>query len=110
DAVGSESAALFGYSEGGPMSILFAATHPSRTSARVCSMAPTQKRQWAPDYPWAPTPEARQRWLAMLEAEGAPLASAAPATKPSWTVVVYQPARKLKGPTAHKAAPTSRWR
>ncbi|MGH7503240.1 MAG: alpha/beta fold hydrolase, partial [Longimicrobiales bacterium] len=42
DAVGSESAALFGYSEGGPMSILFAATHPSRTSARVCSMAPTQ--------------------------------------------------------------------
>ncbi|MEP7225211.1 MAG: alpha/beta hydrolase, partial [Actinomycetota bacterium] len=28
DAVGSEQAALFGYSEGGPMSILFAATYP----------------------------------------------------------------------------------
>jgi pimeloyl-ACP methyl ester carboxylesterase len=31
DAVGSERAALFGYSEGGPMSILFAAAYPERT-------------------------------------------------------------------------------
>ncbi|MEA2485961.1 MAG: hypothetical protein QOD46_1072, partial [Actinomycetota bacterium] len=30
DAVGSEQAALFGYSEGGPMSVLFAATYPER--------------------------------------------------------------------------------
>ena len=35
DAVGSEQAALFGVSEGGPMSILFAATYPERTSAMV---------------------------------------------------------------------------
>ncbi|HJP64834.1 MAG TPA: adenylate/guanylate cyclase domain-containing protein, partial [Actinomycetota bacterium] len=35
DAVGSERAALFGYSEGGPMSILFAATYPERTHALV---------------------------------------------------------------------------
>src|SRR5215471_13039142 len=33
DAVGSKRAALLGYSEGGPMSIVFAATHPQRTSA-----------------------------------------------------------------------------
>jgi class 3 adenylate cyclase len=33
EAVGSESAALFGYSEGGPMSALCAATHPDRVSA-----------------------------------------------------------------------------
>jgi class 3 adenylate cyclase len=33
DAVGAERVALFGASEGGPMSILFAATHPERTSA-----------------------------------------------------------------------------
>jgi class 3 adenylate cyclase len=33
DAVGSERAALFGISEGGPMSLLFAATHPDRTLA-----------------------------------------------------------------------------
>lgn len=35
DAVGSERAALLGESEGGPMSILFGATHPERTSALV---------------------------------------------------------------------------
>ena len=35
DAVGSERAALLGASEGGPMCILFAATHPERTSALV---------------------------------------------------------------------------
>jgi class 3 adenylate cyclase len=35
DAVGSERAALFGASEGGPMSILFAATYPERTAALV---------------------------------------------------------------------------
>jgi class 3 adenylate cyclase len=33
DAVGSERAALFGISEGGPMSLLFAATYPERTIA-----------------------------------------------------------------------------
>jgi pimeloyl-ACP methyl ester carboxylesterase len=35
DAVGSERAALLGYSEGGPMSALFAATFPARTSALI---------------------------------------------------------------------------
>jgi pimeloyl-ACP methyl ester carboxylesterase len=35
DAVGSKQAALFGVSEGGPMSILFAATYPERTRAMV---------------------------------------------------------------------------
>jgi class 3 adenylate cyclase/dienelactone hydrolase len=33
DAAGSERAALFGISEGGPMSVLFAATYPERTLA-----------------------------------------------------------------------------
>jgi class 3 adenylate cyclase len=35
DAVGSERAAVFGISEGGPMSLLFAATYPERVSALV---------------------------------------------------------------------------
>jgi pimeloyl-ACP methyl ester carboxylesterase len=35
DAVGSERAAVFGESEGGPMSMLFAASHPERVSALV---------------------------------------------------------------------------
>ena len=33
DAVGAERVALFGYHEGGPMAILFAATYPERTRA-----------------------------------------------------------------------------
>jgi pimeloyl-ACP methyl ester carboxylesterase len=35
DAAGSERAALFGVSEGGPMSLLFAATYPQRATALV---------------------------------------------------------------------------
>lgn len=35
DAVGSERAALFGVSEGGPISALFAATYPERTTALI---------------------------------------------------------------------------
>jgi class 3 adenylate cyclase len=35
DAVGSERAAIFGESEGGPMSMMFAATYPERTAALV---------------------------------------------------------------------------
>ena len=35
DAVGSQRAALFGVSEGGPMCALFAATYPERTSALI---------------------------------------------------------------------------
>lgn len=35
DAAGSERVALFGYSEGGPMSALFAATYPDRVTALI---------------------------------------------------------------------------
>ena len=35
DAVGSKRATVFGWSEGGPMSLFFAATYPERTSALV---------------------------------------------------------------------------
>ena len=35
DAVGCERAALFGVSEGGPMSLLFSATYPERARALV---------------------------------------------------------------------------
>ncbi|HYZ92057.1 MAG TPA: adenylate/guanylate cyclase domain-containing protein [Actinomycetota bacterium] len=52
DAAGSERAALLGVSEGGAMSLLFAATYPERVSALVLfgSMARTTE---APDYPYA---------------------------------------------------------
>ena len=51
DAVGSERAALFGVSEGGPMSLLYAATYPARTSALVL-YGSYAKRSWAPDFPF----------------------------------------------------------
>jgi pimeloyl-ACP methyl ester carboxylesterase/class 3 adenylate cyclase len=57
DAAGSERAALFGVSEGGPMSILFAATHPERVSALVLHGAMGRTTE-APDYPWATPAEA----------------------------------------------------
>jgi class 3 adenylate cyclase len=66
DAAGSESAALFGSSEGGLMSVLFAATYPERTRALI-SLAIYAKRLWSPDYPWAPTPEARAAEIDSIE-------------------------------------------
>jgi pimeloyl-ACP methyl ester carboxylesterase/class 3 adenylate cyclase/DNA-binding CsgD family transcriptional regulator len=66
DAIGSERAALFGTSEGGPMCALFAATYPERTTALVM-YGSYAARKPTPDYPWAPTPEARKRWLTFIE-------------------------------------------
>jgi class 3 adenylate cyclase len=66
DAVGSERAAIFGASEGGNMSMLFAATYPERTIA-LATFGCTAKRVWSPDYPWAPTPEARADAFADVE-------------------------------------------
>lgn len=54
DAVGSERAALFGVSEGGPMSVLFAATYPLRTSALIL-YGTYARRMWASDFPWGRT-------------------------------------------------------
>jgi pimeloyl-ACP methyl ester carboxylesterase len=51
DAVGCQRAALFGVSEGAPMSLLFAATYPGRTSALVLRGG-YPRAMWAPDYPW----------------------------------------------------------
>lgn len=52
DAVGSTRAAVFAVSEGVPLALLFAATHPERVSSLVLygGMA---RSTWAPDYPWA---------------------------------------------------------
>ena len=50
DAAGSERAALFGTSEGGPMSILFSATYPDRTTALVIYGSYARRVQ-GPDHP-----------------------------------------------------------
>jgi pimeloyl-ACP methyl ester carboxylesterase len=72
DAVGSDHAAVFGNSEGGQMSLLFAATYPERTTALV-TQGTFARRLWSPDYPWAPTPEAREREIRDIEASWADL-------------------------------------
>ena len=51
DAVGAEEAALIGVSEGGPMSILFAATYPQRTKALILCGAEV-KEEITDDWPW----------------------------------------------------------
>jgi class 3 adenylate cyclase len=66
DAAGSERAALFGSSEGGLMSVLFAATYPNRTRALV-TLAIYAKRLWSQDYPWAPAAEARAAEIESIE-------------------------------------------
>jgi class 3 adenylate cyclase len=67
DAVGSQRAAIFGHSEGGPMSMLFAATYPERTSQLVLygTMA---KFTRAPDYPWGVPPESYDQLVSGLTA------------------------------------------
>ncbi len=62
DAVRSQNAALLGVSEGGPLCSLYATTYPERTLA-LAMIGTYAKRRWAPDYPWAPTPEQRERFL-----------------------------------------------
>lgn len=52
EAAGSTQATLFGVSEGAPMSILFAATHPELITSLVL-YGGVPRSTWAEDYPWA---------------------------------------------------------
>ncbi len=67
DSVGSRRAALFGHSEGGNMSVLFAATYPDRTSALITLGCFAKRRDPDADYPWAPTAEERASTVADKE-------------------------------------------
>jgi class 3 adenylate cyclase len=62
DAVGSERTALFGVSEGGPMSILCAASYPERVSHLVL-YGTFAKLMRADDFPAGVRREAFERWL-----------------------------------------------
>jgi class 3 adenylate cyclase len=66
DAAGSNRAAMFGVSEGGPLSTLFAATYPARTAALIMYGA---YAKWirADDYPWAPTREEHETAFRVYE-------------------------------------------
>lgn len=68
DAVGSERAVIFGVSEGGPLAASFAATRPERTAGLIM-YGSYAARIPSPEYPWAPSIEARERWLSFIEKE-----------------------------------------
>ncbi|MGZ4371731.1 MAG: adenylate/guanylate cyclase domain-containing protein [Gaiellaceae bacterium] len=63
DAVGSKTTVLMGVSEGGPMSILFAATYPDRTRGLVLCGAEV-KEETTDDWPWGEaTREEFEEWM-----------------------------------------------
>src|SRR5262245_40414734 len=66
DAAGSERAALLGFSEGGPMSIVFAATYPQRTTALILYGA-WARQAWGPDNVWGRTDEQQAARLKSME-------------------------------------------
>jgi class 3 adenylate cyclase len=68
DAAGCERPAIFGISEGGPMSMLFAATHPDRVSSLVL-YGTFARLARAPDYPRGLPPAAFDRWAEMVRRE-----------------------------------------
>ena len=62
DAAESERATVYGWSEGGPMAIKFASTHPERVSKLVIYGSYASIK----DPPWSVTPEAYKQWLEPL--------------------------------------------
>ena len=66
DAVQSKRAALVGYSEGGPMCSLFAATYPERTLSLIMIGSYARRIQTA-DYPFGITPEKFESFLNQIE-------------------------------------------
>jgi hypothetical protein len=82
--VGSDRAALFGISEGGPMSLLYAATYPERTSALVL-YGTYAKRSWSPDL--------RSTTRTLTRCDGAAPTSRCPSTAKAvrWTAFSIRP-------------------
>jgi class 3 adenylate cyclase/esterase/lipase len=66
DASGTERAALLGVSEGGPMSMLFAATYPERTHSLILCGAEV-KEEITDDWPWGQATRVDfERWIVTL--------------------------------------------
>jgi pimeloyl-ACP methyl ester carboxylesterase/class 3 adenylate cyclase len=68
DAAEVDCAALFGVSEGGPLSILFAATFPERVRSLVLYGATPRPTQELPDFPWGFTPAQADALLDNIDA------------------------------------------
>jgi class 3 adenylate cyclase len=104
DAAASPRAAVFGVSEGGNMSVLFAATYPERTTALV-TFGVYAKRIWSEDYPWAPRPEAREREIEAVERDWARLdvTAIAPSASPEERARLTRLVRRSASPGAAAA-------
>lgn len=93
DAVGSNSAAIMGESEGGPLVLLFAAAHPERTRALILQGAEVRERT-DDSWPWGEnTPEAFEGDIAGMSdtwGRGQSIASIAPsiASRPGVEAIV----------------------
>jgi pimeloyl-ACP methyl ester carboxylesterase len=92
DAVASERGALLGYSEGGPMCALFAATYPERTVSLIMIGSYAQRLK-THDYPWGVDPAKLEKFIKSLErdwggtvglAERAPSLAADPRFREWW--------------------------
>lgn len=93
DTVGSEKTAVFGVSEGGAISSVFAATYPERVSHLIVNGS-RPRYAWAPDYTFGLKPEALQaqiagfveNWGSELQLDtGAPSAAGDPAVNAWWS-------------------------
>ncbi|HEY2477800.1 MAG TPA: adenylate/guanylate cyclase domain-containing protein [Solirubrobacterales bacterium] len=98
DAAGSERAAVFGISEGGPMSALFAASHPDRVTSLVL-FGTWAKMLRAPDFPQGIEEQAlgglremlREGWGGPVAAEfWAPSAAEDPDFRRCWARLLRQ--------------------
>lgn len=67
DDLGSRRAAVFGHGEGGPMALMFAATHPARTQALILADTCACRRQ-AADHPWGLPDNVVQRYIETIVA------------------------------------------
>ena len=67
DAVGADAAALFGVSEGGPMSVLFAATYPERVQSLALYGTLARFTPELPDHPWGFTADQTRAIIEEIE-------------------------------------------
>ena len=68
-AVGSERVAIFGQGYGTPLTIVFAASHPERTTHLILYSPVAKAGLRTDDYPWGSTAEELQEWSARGEGE-----------------------------------------
>jgi class 3 adenylate cyclase len=75
DAAGSRQATVLGYSEGGPLAVLFATAHPERVDRLVLYGTYAKRTEPDDDYPWAQALETRKARIAAMEADWGPEAN-----------------------------------